>query len=203
MRSTVTAFHSNTRKQFRWTLVVWKSQCTGVRHSCSLRKKQLKARQCLYWLVKSEILHTGNYESLLKAVQLMGCKQLKYLNQGENAKYTSKRIIQEFMQVMAAKIEGQTLRNIINGNFSLIINESTDIAVCKELVMYACYLSPDATTCTAFLTITKLPNGTAETIKRSFLGDKVLSVDKMVRFGLNGASVMTERKSGVATRLLG
>ena len=31
------------------------------------------AMQCLYWLVKSEIPHTGHYNSLLRAVQFMGC----------------------------------------------------------------------------------------------------------------------------------
>ena len=55
-----------------------------------LKKEAVKtAMQCLYWLVKSEILHTGHYNSLLSAVQFMGCEQLKHLNQGENAKYTS------------------------------------------------------------------------------------------------------------------
>ena len=70
------------------------------------RQAVITAMQCLYW---SEIPHTGNYESLLKVVQLMGCQQLKHLNQGENAKYTSQRIIQEFLQVMAVEIESQTL----------------------------------------------------------------------------------------------
>lgn len=61
--------------------------------------------QCLHWLVKSEIPYTGHYNSLLSAVQVMGCEQLKHLNQGENAKYTSQQIIQEFLQVMAARFE--------------------------------------------------------------------------------------------------
>ena len=42
-----------------------------------LKKEAVKtAMQSLYWLVKSEILHTGHYNSLLSAVQFMGCEQL-------------------------------------------------------------------------------------------------------------------------------
>ena len=67
----------------------------------ALNKAAVKtAMQCLYWLVKEEIPHTTNYPSLLKAVEFMGCSQLKHLQCGENAKYTSRRITMEFLQVM-------------------------------------------------------------------------------------------------------
>ena len=42
--------------------------------------------QCLYWLVKEEILHTTNYSSLLNAVEFMGCTQLKHFQCSEIAK---------------------------------------------------------------------------------------------------------------------
>lgn len=58
------------------------------------------AMQCLYWLVKHEIPHISNYGSLLKAVEFMGCERLHHLRVGENAKYTSQRIIQEFPQCL-------------------------------------------------------------------------------------------------------
>lgn len=73
-----------------------------------VKKEAVKtAMQCLYWLVKLEILHTGHYNSLLKAVKFMGYEQLKHLHQGVNAKYTSQRIIQEFLKVMAGQLEQQ------------------------------------------------------------------------------------------------
>ena len=55
-----------------------------------------RAMQCLYWLVKYEIPHTSNYNSLVKAVEFMGCEHLRHLRHGENAKYSSQRIIQGF-----------------------------------------------------------------------------------------------------------
>lgn len=143
--------------------------------------------QCLYWLVKSEIPHTGHYNSLLKAVQFMGCEQLKHLHQSENAKYTSQRIIQEFLKVMAGQLEQQMFCSLQSSTFfSLLIDESTDIAVVNELVMYARFLIPDATVGTAFLTIAELPNGTAETVEGAivpYLEDKSLSIERMMGFG--------------------
>ena len=43
------------------------------------------------------------------------------------------------------------LSSVRGGYFSVMTDESTDIAVCKQLVMYARYLLPDATVGTAFL----------------------------------------------------
>lgn len=61
--------------------------------------------ECLYWFVKSEIHHTTHYCSLLKDAECMGCEALKHLNHGDNAKYTSQRIIQEFLQVLGEQME--------------------------------------------------------------------------------------------------
>ena len=85
-----------------------------------------------------------------------------------------------------------------------MIDESIDIAVVKELVVYARFLLPDATVSTAFLRISELPNGTAEAVEGvlvSYLEDKSLSIERMVGFGSDGASVMTGQRTGVATRL--
>ena len=75
-----------------------------------------------------------------------------------------------------------------------MIDESTDIAVLKELVMYAHFLLPDATVGTAFLTIAELQNGTAEAVKGAivaYLDEKSLSIERMMGFESDGASVMT------------
>ena len=63
--------------------------------------------QCLYWLVKSEVSHTTKYGSLVDAMQYIGCDYFKHLNQTENAKYKSQRIISEFLQVITTQIEVQ------------------------------------------------------------------------------------------------
>ena len=46
-----------------------------------------EAMECLHWLVKSEILHTTHYNSLLTAVEFVGCEALNHLNHGNNTKY--------------------------------------------------------------------------------------------------------------------
>ena len=43
----------------------------------------------------------------------MGCSQLKHLQHGDNAKYTSRRVTQEFLQIMGDMIEQAQLRNLV------------------------------------------------------------------------------------------
>ena len=76
------------------------------------------AMQCLYWLVKSEVPHTSHYNSLVKAVEFMGCDHLRHLHKGDNAKYTSQRIIQEFLQVIGGQIERVSLKAYCLAQFS-------------------------------------------------------------------------------------
>ena len=47
----------------------------------------------------------------------------------------------------------------------MVINETTDLAVCKDLIVYAKYLNNSHTEVTSFLGISQLHNGEAETIK--------------------------------------
>ena len=138
------------------------------------------AMQCLYWLVKSEVPHTSHYNSLVKAVEFMGCDHLRHLHKGDNEKYTSQRIIQEFLQVTGGQIERDQFESLLSSPFfSIMIDESTDVAVLTEMVIYVRYISPEAEVCTHFLTITELPDGTAETIERTvttYLEHKGLSI---------------------------
>ena len=147
------------------------------------------AMQCLYWLVKEEIPHTTNYPSMLKAVEFVGCTQLKHLNCGENAKYTSRRVTMEFLQVMGEQVEQDKLNDLLASPvFSILIDETTDIAVISEMVIYVRYLDANAHACTIFLKITELPNGCAETIESALLSSIPLS--RLVGFGTDGAAVM-------------
>jgi len=82
-------------------------------------------------------------------------------------------------------------------------DESTDIAVLKQLVLVGRYLTDDGIK-TSFLRITDIPNGTAETITGAmlkFVSDNTLHITRLCAFGSDGASVMTGRLSGVAVRL--
>ena len=170
-----------------------------------LQKQAIKgAMQCLYWLVYSEIPHTTKYSSLVDAVQFMGCEHFKLLHRSENAKYKSERIIQEFVQVVSDQIKQKQLQQVSSSPFySVMIDESTDVAILKEMVVYARYIS-DGDVKTTFLHISELFNGKADTIESSLLAcleENDLPLSKLVGLGTDGASVMTGRHNGVAARL--
>ena len=172
----------------------------------SLNRAALKtAMQCLYWLVQREIPHTTDYASLLQAVEFMGCTHLKHLHCGENAKYTSRRITQEFIQIMGSTIERSQLNELLAAPFySILVDETTDIAVINEMVIYCRFIRSDCQVRTVFLKIVELSNGRADTIKeavKSYLGNSLIPLSRLVGLATDGASVMTGRHSGVAARL--
>ena len=84
-----------------------------------------------------------------------------------NAKYKSQRIISEFLQVIATQLEEKQLQNALSSDyFSLLIDETTDIAVINEMVIYARYMY-NGSVATTFLKICELFDGTANTIELS------------------------------------
>ena len=103
---------------------------------------------------------------------------------------------------MATQVEKKLEHVLSSEFFSLMIDESTDIAVVKEMVIYGRYVR-SGKVATTFLNICELPNGTADTIETTLLAymDKNnLSVSKMMGLGTDGAAVMTGKRNGVAAR---
>ena len=71
-------------------------------------------------------------------MKFIGCDVFKYLHHGENAKYTSQRIIQEFLKVMGKQLRESQLMELCHcDHYSIMIDESTDVSVIKELFIYA------------------------------------------------------------------
>ena len=98
------------------------------------RNAVIGAMKCLYWLCKQEIAHTTNYEPLLSLAMSLGCTYLSALNSGRNAHYTSERIVQELVHILAQQIEDSQLVAVAHSPFyGLMIDESTDISVTKHL----------------------------------------------------------------------
>ena len=135
----------------------------------------------------------------------LGCTYLSALNAGGNAHYTSERIVQELVGILAQQIEDAQLAALSRSLFyGLMIDESTDISVTKQLVLYGRYVTEAGEPSSSFLKIVDLVDGTAERIEeaiRAYMTDKELAFSKLMGFGSDGASVMTGRLSGVATRL--
>ena len=134
----------------------------------------------------------------------LGSDYLHELNLGGNAHYTSEQTVRELLQTLSSVIEEGILEDIQSSEFfALTIDESTDIAVLKQLVLVArCVMARSVKT--AFMCIPDLQNGTAQTTEAAILqclADNNLDVTRVHGFGSDGASVMTGRVSGVAMRL--
>ena len=103
----------------------------------SLQRKAVKGA--------ADISHTTNYSSLVDAMQFMGCNSFKHLRQGENVKYKSQRIINEFVQVLASQIERKQLQDLLSATFySIVIGETKDVSILNEMIVYAVFYAPKA-----------------------------------------------------------
>ena len=81
----------------------------------------------MYWLAKEEVPHTTKVSSLADlAVQLE-------LNLGKNAHYMSEQSVRELIQCLSSVIEKQF--------FALVTDESTYLAVLKQQVLIARYIT--------------------------------------------------------------
>ena len=134
----------------------------------------------------------------------LGCEYLRELHLGGNAQYSSEQIIRELLQSLSSVIEEQILSELTSSElFALMTDESTDVAILKQLVLVVSYVMEEGIK-TSFVHIRDLDNGTAESIEAAlvqFLSDKAIQITKLRGFGSNGAAVMTGRLTGVATRL--
>lgn len=100
-------------------------------------------------------------------LSLWGCIQLKHFNCGENAKYTSRQVTMEFLQVMGEQVEQDKLNDPLASTvFFILIDETTNIS---KMVRYTCYLDANAHASTVFVKITELLNGCAETTESALL----------------------------------
>ena len=93
--------------------------------------------KCVYWLCKHEIEHTTTYPHLLELAQSLGCDYFKALNVGHNATDTSSQIVGEFLEVSDGMVIEEVLQDMLkSSSFSITVDESTDISVLKQLVIY-------------------------------------------------------------------
>ena len=88
--------------------------------------------------------------------------------------------------------------------YSIMIDESTDISILKQLVCYVRCVAVDGKLKTHLLTIADLPNGKADTITvtlTQYLSKHGLSIDRISSFGSDGVPVMTGCSNGVVAQL--
>ena len=142
------------------------------------------------------------YENNLHFLQ--GCKPLELLKQHERVKYHSHESVDEMIEIISGMIEHDLIEKYKSAEYySLEIDETTDIAVCQNMMIYirgVCNGRVES----HFLTIEKLEHGcTAQALFDKvceILARKGLPRDKLIALGTDGASVMTGKNSGVVTR---
>lgn len=122
---------------------------------------------------------------------------------GKNAKYTSPDVVNEIQQVLSRCIKSD-IRDEIQKSpyFAIMIDESTDIATTKALIVYA-HVICDGIRKTRFLADIKLDKCDAQSIEGALedvLKDYGLDYRSCMGFGSDGASVMTGCENGVAAR---
>ncbi|KAK3086416.1 hypothetical protein FSP39_018175 [Pinctada imbricata] len=174
----------------------------------SLEKTALiGAFKSMYWLAKEEIAHTTHFASLIDLAKSLGCDYLNTLKKGDNVNYTSQRTMQDILQCLSEQIRTPILDDLKESRyFSLLIDETTDIAVLKQMTILVRFLKsePKPKLHTHFLCLKDLPDGKADTIMaalKTFFANNEIPTRKLIGLGSDGASVMVGRKTGVATQL--
>ena len=136
----------------------------------SLQRQAVRgAFRCMYWLVKEELAHHTKFTSLLELVKSLGCSYLSELEVGQNARYTSHRMIDEFVAVLSDCVERELLSKVrASPSVDILRDKSTDSANIKQLVVFVRYLFKGKPY-TSFLQMVDLENGKASTIAQSVL----------------------------------
>ena len=170
------------------------------------RKAMIAAMKCLYWLCKQEIPHTTNYMPLLELAKSIGATYLNDLNLGGNAHYTSERFMQEAVISLGDVVNRRIFDDLRSSPFfALMCDETTDVAVIKEVIIYSRYVGRDSKVSTSFIGMVEVTDGCATSILAAIqqLCDREhLDIDhKLVAFGSDGAAVMIGVRGGVAALL--
>ncbi|MGH0115696.1 UNVERIFIED_CONTAM: hypothetical protein FKN15_038019 [Acipenser sinensis] len=161
------------------------------------RVASLAALQGMYWLTATK------FASLLDMMQGLGLSYLSHLNKGGNSNYASEKITWDMVKVLSDVPHHHILHTLHSSPFfSILVDEMTDVAVAKQLIIFGCYLTDCNEVKTSVLGICDILNGTADTITQAikvFLTDMDVDIRKMARFGSDGASVMVGQINGVIT----
>ena len=128
------------------------------------RKAFIAALKCMYFLNKSEMAYTIKFVPLLHLAKSLGVQYLNDLYVGENDAYRSERFVQEIVSALGEVVVRKITVALQNSPFSvLIIDETTDMAAMKQLIIYGRYIE-DGAVQTRFLSMIQIRDGTASTI---------------------------------------
>ena len=168
------------------------------------RKAVIGALKCLYFLAKNKLPHTTKFATLLDLAINLGCDYMKELRRGGNASYRSEQTVSEFLFSLSDCIKQDILTKMHKSStISIMTDESTDIAILKQLVVYGRAVVDGKLEC-HFLGIRDIVDGRAATIKKcilDFLHDTRFDINNVSSFGSDGASDGLQGRSGYSTQV--
>ena len=147
-----------------------------------------------------------NYNPLCELGKALGAQYLQDMQcRGANAQYTSERFKQELVQALVEAVAKPILESTRSSSFfALCLDETTDISLTKQLIVYGQYLV-EGDVHTSFVSILELLDGTARSIVDAlFKLCEDLHLDMctcLCSLGSDGASVMVGARGGVAKLL--
>ena len=166
------------------------------------------ALRCMYWLNKNEIAHTTNFSELKELCVLLGNETLPSLQKSGNTSYESEQIKQEMVEAIGSTLEEKMLIEVRDSPFySIVLDESTDISVKKQLGICVHYLGKNGTLRVRNLKLLEVNHGTADVITDAMMtyltssAPVVLDINKLAGGATDGASVMVGCETGVVTRI--
>ena len=154
----------------------------------------IKSLRNVYWLIK-EKLPLSKFSGLQQLMKLQGV-QLDALDVHGDT-YSSRKTANDFLDSLFSVISNQLDEEIKESDFcSILIDESTDIAVSKKLLIYVKYLSKNFEVKTQFLANLKLVevSVTSQVLFNEvtkYIATRSINLDKIIGFGSDGASIMT------------
>lgn len=160
---------------------------------------------CVYWMAK-ENLPSSKYSAVLDLLDFEGV-DVQSMSVGKNASYHSRATVEEFQESLFEVLESELVDKVKNSQFfSILCDESTDISNTKKLIIYMRLIDSDTfVASTHFLGNVTVEGSSCTAVVlfdliMNFLQDKGIDLSTLIGFGSDGASVMTGRISGVATR---
>ena len=158
--------------------------------------------RCTHFLARQHIPHTTNFDKLVELVVSCGGQDLQAFveNAGKNATYTSKMAVVEFVEALGTWVEESLLERLQQAPFySIMADESTDVATTEELSIYCCWVEAGVPV-EHFLDIVPLKKTDAFSIYTALvdcLKAKHVQLSRIVGMGFDGAATFSGRKSGV------
>ena len=120
---------------------------------------------------------------LIGLAKSLGVEYIDELCKGANASYTSERILHEVVQTLA--IQSFIIQRFpplkTSQFFSILVDETTDVAAHKDLIIYAKFLNEQREVTTSFVGLLQLSDGRADYCRCI---DKTLGGER--RVGLSG-----------------